>query len=144
LRDIGNEPLTFTENTNLLKSLHPNVNNQFIEHLLSLASLINSTDLETLKLIHFPFDRLELSVRLADLIPHLTLADSLHRIYPYDILYKNSKESKQAVQQMFKKLSIQQQVENSSKNIIHINRQETQAVVDYKINGKQQQITVLF
>ncbi len=122
--------------------MYPNINNQFIEHLLSLASLINSTDLETLKLIHFPFDRLELSVRLAELIPNLTVADCLHRIYPYDILYKNSKESKQAIQHMFKKLSIQQQVENSKKKIININRQETQAIVDYQINGKQSKITV--
>ncbi|CAF3863180.1 unnamed protein product [Adineta steineri] len=142
LRDIGNEPLTFTEYTNLLKTLHPNIDNQFLEQLLSLASLINSTDLETLKLIHFPFDRLDQSVRLAELIPNITLADCLHRIYPYEILYKNSKESIQAIQHMFKKLTIKQQIENSSKKIIHINRNEAQAIVDYEMNKKQYQITV--
>jgi MoxR-like ATPase len=142
LRDIGNESLTFTENTNLLKSRHPQVDSQFIEQLLSLASLVNSADLETLKLIHFPLDRLDLSVRLAELIPTITLPDCLHRIYPYDILYKNSTESKQAVQHMFKKLAIQQQVENASRKIIHLNRQDTQATVDYEINRKQYQITV--
>jgi hypothetical protein len=144
LRDIGNEPLTFTEHTNLLKSYYHNVDSQFLEHLLSLGSLINSTDLETLKLIHFPFDRLDLSVRLAELIPNITLPDCLHRIYPYDILYKNSKESKQAIQHMFKKLAIKQQIENSSKKILNINRQETQAIVDYEINGKKYKITVLY
>jgi hypothetical protein len=142
LRDIGNEPFTFTEYTNLLKSYYSNVDSLFIEHLLSLASLINSNDLETLKLIHFPFDRLDLSVHLAKLIPNLTLADCLHRIYPYDILYKNSKESKQAIEHMFKKLGIEQKIENSSKKIININLQETQAIVDYEINGKQYKITV--
>jgi hypothetical protein len=144
LRDIGNEPLTFTEHTNLLKSYYHNVDSQFLEHLLSLGSLINSTDLETLKLIHFPFDRLDLSVRLAELIPNITLPDCLHRIYPYDILYKNSKESKQAIQHMFKKLAIKQQIENSSKKILNINRQEIQAIVDYEINGKKYKITVLY
>jgi hypothetical protein len=144
LRDIGNEPLTFTEHTNLLKSYYHNVDSQFLEHLLSLGSLINSTDLETLKLIHFPFDRLDLSVRLAELIPNITLPDCLHRIYPYDILYKNSKESKQSIQHMFKKLAIKQQIENSSKKILNINRQETQAIVDYEINGKKYKITVLY
>jgi hypothetical protein len=143
LRDIGNEPLTFTEYTNLLQSFHPNVDQQFIEHLLSVASLINSTDLETLKLIHFPFDRLDLCVRFSDLISDITLADCLHRIYPYDILYKNSHESKQAVQHMFKKLAIKQQVEHSSKKVLHLTRQNTQAVVDYEMNGKQYQFTVL-
>lgn len=144
LRDIGNEPLSFTEYTNLLKTSYPNVNNQFIENLLSLGSLINSNDLETLKLIHFPFDRLDLSVRLAELIPNISLADCIHRIYPYDILYKNSKESNQAIQHMFKKLSLKQQIENSTKKILNINRQQTQAIVDYQINEKQYQITVFY
>ncbi|CAF3396834.1 unnamed protein product [Rotaria sp. Silwood1] len=142
LRDIGNVPLTFTEHTNLLRTLHPNVDGLFIENLLSLASLINSTDLETLKLVHFPFDRLNLSVRLAELIPNMNLADCLHRIYPYEILYKNSKESKQTIQHMFNKLAIQQQVEKSSKKILKIIRQETKAIVDYEMNGKKYKITV--
>ena len=43
---------------------------------------------------------------------------------------------------MFKKLAIKQQVENLSKRIIKINRQETQAIVDYEINGEQYKITV--
>ncbi|UJR36210.1 hypothetical protein I4U23_028942 [Adineta vaga] len=142
LRDIGNEPLTFSEHVKLLKTLHPNVENQFIEHLLSFASLVNSTDLETLKLIHFPYDRLDLAVRLVELIPNISLADCLHRIYPYDILYKNSKESKQGIQGMFKKLALKQSNENSSKKIIHIDRQETQATVSYEMNGKQYKISV--
>ncbi|CAF3738770.1 unnamed protein product [Rotaria sordida] len=142
LRDISNVPLTFTEHTNLLRTLHPNVEGYFIENLLSLASLINSTDLETLKLVHFPFDRLNLSVHLAELIPNINLIDCFHRIYPYDILYKNSKESKQVIQHMFKQLAIQEQVEKSSKKILNINRQETKAIVDYEINGKKYQITV--
>ncbi len=45
---------------------------------------------------------------------------------------------------MFKKLSIQQQVENSLKKILHINRQGTLATIDYEMNGKQYKITVLY
>ena len=81
---------------------------------------------------------------MAELIPNITLAECLHRVYPYDILYQNSNESKQAVRHMFKKLSLKQQVENSSKKILHINRQERQATVDYEMNGKQYKITVLY
>jgi hypothetical protein len=44
---------------------------------------------------------------------------------------------------MFKKLAIKKQTENSSKRIIKINRQETQATVDYEINGEQHKITVV-
>ncbi|CAM4751562.1 unnamed protein product [Rotaria magnacalcarata] len=142
LRDMGNVPLSFTQHTNLLQSLHPSVDSHFIEQLLSLASLINSTDLETLRLIHFPFDRLDLSVRLAELIPAINLADCIHRIYPYEILYRQSQESKQAIQHMFKTLALPQQEKNSSKKIIKINRQETEATVDYEMNGKQYQLTV--
>ncbi|CAF4410896.1 unnamed protein product, partial [Rotaria magnacalcarata] len=38
LRDMGNVPLSFTQHTNLLQSLHPSVDSHFIEQLLSLAS----------------------------------------------------------------------------------------------------------
>jgi ribosomal protein S5 len=44
---------------------------------------------------------------------------------------------------MFKKLAIKKPTENSSKRIIKINRQETQATVDYEINGEQHKITVV-
>ncbi|CAF0785254.1 unnamed protein product [Adineta ricciae] len=142
LRDIGNEPLTFSEHASLLNSLHPNVGKEFIEQLLSFASLVNSTDLEALKLIHFPYDRLDLAVRLAESIPNISLADCLHRIYPYDILYRNSKESKQAVEHMFKKLALKRSNENASKKIHHINQRETQTIVEYELNGKRNQITV--
>jgi len=45
---------------------------------------------------------------------------------------------------MFKKLSIKQQVENSLKKILHINRQGILATIDYEMNGKQYKITVLY
>ena len=142
LRDIGSQPLTFAEYASLLRSIYPQDDNQFVEQLLSLASLINSNDLETLKLVHFPFDRLDTAVRLAQSIPNINLADCLHRIYPYDILYKNSTESKQAIQHMFKKLAIGQSTESSSKKIVHLTRQGTEATVDYEMNKKQHQIKV--
>lgn len=135
--------MSFTEHTNLLYSRHPNVDGQFIEQLLSLASLINSTDLETLKLVHFPFDRLDLSVRLAELIPKISLPDCLHRTYPYDILYQHSKESKQAIQHMFTTLGVKKPVDNSSKRILNVNRDEIKATVDYEMNGQQYKITVI-
>lgn len=142
LRDVGSQPLTFAEYASFLRSIYPQDENQFVEQLLSLASLINSNDLETLKLVHFPFDRLDTAVRLAQLIPKINLADCLHRIYPYDILYKNSTESKQAIQHMFKKLAIEQPTESSAKKIVHTHRQGTEATVDYEMNKKRHQIKV--
>ena len=142
LRDIGNQPLTFTEYSNLLKSIYPQVETPFIENLLSFASLVNSNDLETLKLVHFPFDRLEFAVRLENLLPNQSLVECLHRIYPFEILYRNSNESKQAVEHILKNLSIKEKLDDSNKKIIQVNRQNTQAIVDIELNGKQRQLTV--
>lgn len=142
LRDIGNEPLTFAEHKTLLQSLHPNVPNEFIENLLSFSSLVNSNDLETLKLIHFPLDRLDLAVQLVESVPKISMNECLHRIYPSEILYRNNVESKKAIELMWKKLAVRTKNDASTKKIIKIDRQDTRATVHYQIDGENQQIDV--
>lgn len=143
LRDIGNEALTYPEHKTLLQSLYPHVDPTLIEQSLSFGSLVNSGDLETLKLIHFPFDRLGQAVRLAEMVPSLSMTDCLHRIYPYEVLYRNSAESKKAIQQILKKLAIKPPAEGRARKIANIDRQETQAVVDYQLEGKHYQLKVI-
>ena len=143
LRDIGNEALTYPEHKTLLQSLYPHVDPTLIEQSLSFGSLVNSSDLETLKLIHFPFDRLDQAVRLAEMVPTLSMTDCLHRIYPYEVLYRNSAESKKAIQQILKKLAIKPSAEERARKIASIDRQETQAVVDYQLEGKHYQLKVI-
>ena len=43
---------------------------------------------------------------------------------------------------MFIQLSIKQQIDNSSKKIKSISRQQSQAIIDYEMNGKQYKLTV--
>jgi hypothetical protein len=120
------------------------VSTSFIDQSLSLASLINSADLETLKLVHFPFDRLDLAVRLAETMPSMSLFDCLHRIYPYEILYRNIRESKKAIERMWKQLDIRTDKNESSKKLMRIDRQDTQATLVYEIHGQLNSITVKF
>ena len=143
LRDIGNEALTYPEHKTLLQSLYPGVDPLQIEQLLSFASLINSTDLETLKLVHFPFDRLDQAVRLAEMIPTLSLMECLQRIYPHEVLYRNSTESKKAIQRILKKLAIKPSAEGRARKMTDIHRQDTQALVNFELEGKRHQLTVI-
>ena len=121
------------------------MDDQFVDNLLSFASLINSNDLETLKLVQFPFDHLDLAVRLAHLVPGISLSECLHRIYPFETLYQHSTESTQAIKHMFKKLGVKPQADGTAaaRKIVHVQRHDLQATVDYQRHGKQYQIQVI-
>ncbi|CAF1089222.1 unnamed protein product, partial [Didymodactylos carnosus] len=140
LRDIGT--LSYDEHIQLLKLKYPQINDSVLQNLLSFSTLINSTELDTLKLIHFPTERIDLMLNLYNVSSStLTLPDLIHRIYPYNVLYQHSTETKQGINDIYKKLSI-------NSNIIHNRRvksikiENSVAQVNLEIDGKEHQIKV--